>query len=322
MASKKTESSIKVGGRVLTVSNQDKVLFPKDGYTKGDLLNYYRTVSPWVLPHLEDRPLTLQRYPNGIEGPSFFEKQAPKFTPDWIKTLKTDAGYSSGQSKKIDYILCNDEATLAWCANLASIVLHTWYSRADSLDTPDYALFDLDPFECTLKTLAIVALAMRDTMQEIGLAPLVKTSGGSGLHVVLPLKPKYSYDAIKQFGELVARRTSAAQPKLTTFERTIARRPKAVVYLDYVQVGRGKTVVPPYVVRARDGAPVSMPLDWSEVEEMAGKRSSDPSREFAKFTMKNAPARLKREGDLWAGKGWREAALEPALRKARKLWES
>jgi bifunctional non-homologous end joining protein LigD len=313
---------ITIGGHSLTLSNQDKVLFPKDGYTKGDLVNYYRSVSKWLVPHLEDRPLTLQRYPNGIDGPSFFEKQAPKFTPDWVQTIVADAGYSSGQSKKVEYILCNDEATLVWCANLASIVLHTWYSRAQSLDVPDYALFDLDPFECTLATLATVALALRDTLQEIGLKPLVKTSGGSGLHVVLPLKPLYSYDAVKQFGELVARRAAAAHPKLTTFERTIARRPKGVVYLDYVQVGRGKTVVPPYVVRARDGAPVSMPLDWSEVEELAGKRSKDPSREFAKFTMKNAPARLKREGDLWAGKGWRESSLEPALRKARKLWES
>ena len=321
MAASKKSVSAEIGGHTLSLSNQDKVLFPRDGYTKGDLVNYYRSVAQWLVPHLEDRPLTLQRYPDGIDGPSFFEKQAPRFTPDWVQTVKASAAYGSA-SKQIQYILCNDEATLVFCANLASIVLHTWYSRAESLDTPDYALFDLDPYECTLKTLATVALALRDTLQGIGLHPLVKTSGGSGMHVVVPLKPLYTYDAVKQFGELAARQAAAAHPKLTTFERTIARRPKGTVYLDYVQVGRGKTVVPPFVVRARDGAPVSMPLDWSEVEELAKKRTRDPSAEFAKFTMKNAPARLKREGDLWAGKGWREASLEPALRKARKLWES
>ncbi|MDQ6929769.1 MAG: non-homologous end-joining DNA ligase [Candidatus Eremiobacteraeota bacterium] len=322
MATSAKSASLTIGGHTLSLSNQDKVLFPKEGYTKGDLVAYYRAVAPWLVPHLENRPLTLQRYPNGIHEPSFFEKQAPKFTPDWVKTVSAEAAYSSGTSKQIRYILCNDEATLIFCANLASIVLHTWYSRAASLDIPDYALFDLDPFGCTVKTLATVALALRDTLEEIGLHPLVKTSGGSGLHVVVPLKPKYTYDAVKQFAELIARRAAQAHPDLTTFERTIARRPKGVVYMDYVQVGRGKTVVPPFVVRARDGAPVSTPLHWEEVEALARKRSGDPPAEFAKFTMKTTPARLKREGDLWAGKGWREGALEAALRKARTIWES
>ena len=311
-----------IGGHELKLTNQDKVLFPRDGYTKGDLVAYYRGVSGWLLPHLKDRPLTLQRYPNGIEGPSFFEKQIPKFTPSWVKTVKAPAAYSSGASKQVEYMLCNDEASLVFCANLAAIVLHVWYSHVPTLDHPDYALFDLDPFECTVKTLATVALHLRDTLAEIGLRPLIKTSGGSGLHVVVPLRAGYSYDAVKQFGELAARQAALRDPSLTTFERTIARRPKGTVYVDYVQVGRGKTVVPPFVVRARDGAPVSMPLDWSEVEALARKRTKNPSDEFAGFTMKNALARLKREGDLWGGTHWRAAALEPALRKARKIWEN
>lgn len=319
---KATASTLTIGGHELKLTNQDKVLFPRDGYTKGDLVAYYRGVSRWLLPHLKDRPLTLQRYPNGIEGPSFFEKQIPKFTPAWVKTVKAPAAYSSAASKEVEYMLCNDEASLVFCANLAAIVLHVWYSHVPTLDHPDYALFDLDPFECTVKTLATVALHLRDTLTEIGLRPLIKTSGGSGLHVVVPLRPGYSYDAVKQFGELAARQAALRDPSLTTFERTIARRPKGTVYVDYVQVGRGKTVVPPFVVRARDGAPVSMPLDWSEVEALARKRSKNPSDEFAGFTMKNALARLKREGDLWGGKHWQKAALEPALRKARKTWES
>ena len=318
----KTAVSVTIGGHELKVSNPDKVLFPNDGYSKGDLVDYYRAVAPLLIPHLRDRPLTLQRYPDGINGPSFFEKQAPKFTPPWIKTIKADAAFSSNSSKKIDYLVCNDEATLVFCANLASIVLHTWYSREKTLDNPDFLLFDLDPFECTLKTLATVALALHDALKEIGLEALVKTSGGSGMHVIVPLRPVYSYDTVKGFGELVARRVASCAPDLVTLERTIARRPRGVVYLDYVQVGRGKTVVPPFVVRARDGAPVSTPLAWDEVRALARKRTADPSAEFAKFTMKNAPARLKREGDLWGGAHWRQATLEPALKKARKLWES
>ncbi|MBV9276929.1 MAG: non-homologous end-joining DNA ligase, partial [Candidatus Eremiobacteraeota bacterium] len=237
-----------IGGQKLALSNLDKVLWPQDKYTKGDLIRYYQGVAQWILPHLEDRPLTLQRFPDGIDGPSFFEKQAPKFTPSWVQTVRINAPFKS-RFAEIDYIVCNDEATLAFCANLASVVLHVWYSRIETLDSPDYALFDLDPFECTLKTLATVALRLRDTLQEIGLQALVKTSGGSGVHVVVPLKPVYTYDAIKQFGEIVARRVYEACPKETTFERTISRRPKGTVYLDYVQVGRGKTVVPPFSVR-------------------------------------------------------------------------
>ena len=318
MATPKT--TVAIDGHALNLSNLDKVLFPADGYTKGDLIAYYRSVAPWLVPHLEDRPLTLQRWPDGIEGPSFFEKQAPKFTPPWVKTVRADASYGSS-AKQIDYILCNDEATLVFCANLAAIVLHTWYSRAGSLDVPDYTLFDLDPYECTVKTLARVALEMRDALEEIGLHPLVKTSGGSGLHVVLPLKPRYNYDVVKTFGEVAAREVARRVPKLTTIERTIAKRPKGVVYLDYVQVGMGKTVVPPLCVRARDGAPVSTPLHWAEVEELASSRGRDPETIFARWNMKNTLGRLKKEGDLWAGKGWRETALEPALKKARTKWE-
>lgn len=307
----------KVSGRELTFSNLDKVLWPRDGYTKGDLIAYYLSVAKWLLPHLKDRPLTLQRYPDGIAGQSFFEKQAPRFTPDWIRTIDVSADQGS---RKIAYILCNDEATLAWCANLAAIVLHVWYSQRPTLEYPDYALFDLDPGQgCQVKTLAKVALEFADMLAEIGLKPLVKTTGGSGLHLVIPLTPKYSYDAIKQFAEIAARRVARELPKLTTLERSIARRPKGTVLLDWVQIGRGKTVVPPYGVRARDKAPVSMTLDWSEIEELGGKRGT-PEALNARWTIANARKRLQDVGDLWAGKSWKPAALEPALKKAQRAW--
>jgi len=316
MASRTTQKA-KVGGRELTFSNLEKVLWPRDGYTKGDLITYYLSVAKWLLPHLKDRPLTLQRYPDGIGGQSFFEKQAPKFTPDWIRTIDVSAEQGA---RKVAYILCNDEATLAWCANLAAIVLHVWYSHRPTLEYPDYALFDLDPAEaCTMKTLATVALEFADMLAEIGLKPLVKTTGGSGLHVVIPLQSKYSYEAVKQFAEIAARRVAHELPKLTTLERSIARRPKGTVLLDWVQVGRGKTVVPPYGVRARDGAPVSMPLDWSEVKAMGSKRST-PEAANGRWTIANARKRLQSEGDLWGGKAWKPAALEPALKKAQRAW--
>lgn len=312
-----TKHEVVVGGRKITLSNLNKVLWPRDGYTKGDLIAYYRSVSKWLVPHLEDRPLTLQRWPDGIDGQSFFEKQAPKFKPEWVPTVSLAADQ---QSRKIAYMLCNDEATLTWCANLASIVLHTWYSRVPATDSPDYALFDLDTCERTsIKTLATVALAFRDELAKIGLPALVKTSGGSGFHVVIPLKTGYDYDTVRQFAEVVARHIAALLPTLTTLERTVSKRPTTSVYLDYVQVGRGKTVVPPYVVRARDKAPVSMPLEWPEVEDLMKKRSS-PEAFNAQWTIKNVRRRLQTEGDLWAGRGWKEAKLEPALRKAQKAW--
>jgi bifunctional non-homologous end joining protein LigD len=312
-----TKHEVTVGGRKITLSNLEKVLWPRDGYTKGDLISYYRSVEKWLVPHLENRPLTLQRWPDGIDHQSFFEKQAPKYKPDWIPTVSLSADEST---RKVTYMLCNDEATLAWCANLASIVLHTWYSHVPTTDSPDYALFDLDTCsETTMKTLATVALTFRDTLAEIGLPSLVKTSGGSGLHVVIPLKTGYDYDTVRQFAEIVARHIARVVPHLTTLERSVSRRPKTSVYLDYVQVGRGKTVVPPYVLRARDKAPVSMPLDWSEVEALGKKRAS-PESVIAQWNIKNARKRIEAEGDLWAGRGWKEAKLEPALRKAQRAW--
>jgi len=312
-----TKHEVAIGGHKLTLSNLDKVLWPRDGYTKGDLIAYYRSVAKWLVPHLQDRPLTLQRWPDGIDHQSFFEKQAPRFKPDWVPTVSLAADQ---KSRKVEYMLCNDEATLTWCANLAAIVLHTWYSHVPTTDSPDYALFDLDTCEqTTMKTLCTVALAFRDVLGEIGLPALVKTSGGSGMHVVIPLKTGYDYDTVRQFAEIAARHVASLLPKLTTLERTVSKRPKTSVYLDYVQVGRGKTVVPPYVVRARDKAPVSMPLDWSEIDELAKKRG-EPDSAIAQWNIRNARKRLDTEGDLWAGRAWKEAKLEPALRKAQRAW--
>ncbi len=313
----RTTQQITVGGQAINLSNQDKVLWPRDGYTKGDLVTYYRSVSQWLVPHLKDRPLTLQRYPDGIDHQSFFEKQAPKYKPDWIPTVSLAADENS---RKVAYMICNNEATLTWCANLASIVLHVWYSHVPTMDSPDYVLFDLDTCQkTTTKTLATVALAFRDELEAIGLPAMVKTSGGSGLHVAVPLKNKYDYNTAKQFAGITAHHINSLLPELTTLERTISRRPDTSVYLDWVQVGRGKTVVPPYVVRARDGAPVSMPLDWSEVEAMKRKRGTTEDV-IGAWTIATASKRLDAEGDLWGGRNWKPALLEKSLKAAQRAW--
>lgn len=317
---KRTTQTVEIAGRTLVLSNEDKVLWPEDGYTKGDLISYYRSVARWLLPYLRGRPLTLQRYPNGIHEASFFEKNAPRGLPPWVPTVAVPAPESARRAE-IRYIVCNDEATLTYVANLGSIVLHVWTSRENSLDEPDFLFFDLDPWEgCTVATLAKVALAFRDALAEIGLASLVKTSGGSGLHCVVPLLPAYSYEVAKGFAELVARTVNGRLPKLTTLERTTAKRTFGTVYLDYVQVGMGKTLVPAFGVRARPKAPVSMPLEWGEVEAMVRKKARDTEGEFTRFTMKNVPALLARRGDPWSGAAWTEQRLEPALKRARKAW--
>ncbi len=316
---KRTTESVEIAGRTLVLSNDAKVLWPEDGYTKGDLIRYYRSVAGWILPHLTRRPLTLQRYPDGVEGQSFFEKHAPRGLPAWIETVAVPS--ESGKRTSIDFIVCDDEATLVYVANLAAIVLHVWTSRVEALDVPEFLFIDLDPFDgCTLATLAKVALGLRDALNEVGLQPLVKSSGGSGLHVAVPLVLEYSYDIVKAFGELVARTLHTRLPAATTLERMPAKRPAGTVYLDYVQVGKGKTLVAPYSVRARAGAPVSMPLEWAEVQAMARKRARETEGEFARFTLKNAPARLAERGDLWGGAHWQQQRLEPALEKARKAW--
>ena len=310
---------VKVGSRTLSLSNLDKILWPRDGFTKGDLIEYYRSVSPAILPHLRQRPLTLQRYPNGIDGESFFEKRLPKGVPDWVGRVTTTGAEGA---RKITYVVCNDEPTLIYVANLASIVLHVWTSQVDTLDEPDFVFFDLDPGEkCTLQNLAGVTIAMREAMRAIGLDGLVKTSGGMGLHFFVPLVDGYSYESVKLFAELAARHVARGAGAAVSLERAIKKRDPKAVYLDFAQVGRGKTYVVAYSVRARDGAPVSMPLKWSEVEAFARKRGpAVPWDEFAKFNIRTAGKRLKAEGDLWGGKAWKKQRLEPAIAKAQKLW--
>ena len=320
VARKSAETTVDIGGQTVKLTNQDKILYPNDGYTKGDLVAYYRAVAPVILPYLRDNPLTMERYPDGIDVTrGIWEKQLPKYAPDWVN--RATIAPSTGEPRKVTYVVCDDEATLVWIANLAAITLHIWYSRVATIDVPDVILLDLDPGErCPLARLAKVALAFREELSNVGIVPAVKTTGGMGLHVIVPLEPRYDYDVAKGFSELVARRINTVLPKDTTLERTISRRPDDLVYLDWVQVGKGKTYVSPFSVRARDGAPVSMPLAWSEVEAMRRKRSPETTREMRRWNIENVPGLIAKHGDPWRGAGWKRNKLDAAVAKARSLW--
>lgn len=303
---------------MVEIKRPEKVLFPKDRYTKADLAAYYEAVADTMLPYLAGRPLSLQRYPDGIDGPSFFEKNVGRGAPDWLKTAVV-AGSEDGAS--VRYIICDDRQTLAYLANLAAITLHVWTSRVGSLDEPDFVFFDLDPGDkCPLRRLAAVALRLRDLLAEIGLQPLVKSSGGSGLHVLVPLGPGYDYDVVKTFGEIVARRMVEVMPDDVSLERSTRRRPAEAVYFDFVQIGRGKTMVAAYSVRASEGAPVSMPLEWREIERASTSRARDARALFLNWTIKTAPALLRRRGDAWKGALRRPKSLESAVKALRAKW--
>ena len=312
-------TAVVVDGRSVNLTNQDKVLFPNDGYTKGDLVAYYRSVAPAILPYLRDNPLTMERFPDGIGvARGIWEKQLPRYAPDWVKRVTIKP--ATGAPRDLTFLVCDDEATLVWVANLAAVTLHIWYSHLPALDVPDLVLFDLDPGErCPLARLARAALALRDELRGVGVHALVKTTGGMGLHVVVPLEPVYDYDLAKGFAELVARRVHAVLPQDTTLERALSRRPEDRVYLDWVQVGKGKTYVAPFTVRARDGAPVSMPLAWEDVEAMRRKRAPETTAEMRRWTIANVPKLIAKGGDPWA-RGWTPNALDAALAQARARW--
>ena len=270
-------------------SNLKKIFFPKDGVTKGDVIQYYSDVAHWILPHLKDRPLSLKRYPNGIHGEFFFQKNvAGKKFPEWIETVDIE---SDSQGLVIEYVLCNSQPALLYLANLGCIDHNPWMSRAGSLDNPDFILIDLDPYECGYDHIVEAALLTRQALDAIGLAGYPKTTGGDGMHIYIPVEPVYTYDQIRSFAEILWHYVVGKQPALFTTPRAVAQRKKGRVYFDYLQIGKSKTIAAPYVLRAHDGAPVSAPLAWEEV-----KKGLSP----AQFHIKNAVRRFQKAGDLFA----------------------
>ena len=267
--------------REVVFSNLKKVFWPDDGYTKGDLIEYYRAISPWLLPYLADRPVVMTRFPDGIQGKSFFQKDAPVFAPGW---LRTERMWSEDTQREIDYFVCDDLDSLLYIANLGTIPLHVWGSRVASLERPDWCILDLDPKEAPFTDVVKVAKATKRLCDDIGLPAYIKTSGSTGLHVLVPMGRQVTYEQCRQLGGLLARVVAAELPDIATITRVVGKR-GGRVYLDYVQNGQGRLLVAPFSIRPLPGAPVSMPLKWSEVT---------PSLEIGQFTIRNAPARMKR----------------------------
>ncbi|HET9440883.1 MAG TPA: DNA ligase D [Longimicrobiales bacterium] len=268
--------------RTVAFSNLDKVFWPEDGFTKRDLIEYYRAVSPWLLPYLADRPVVLTRFPDGIHGKSFFQKDAPDFAPDW---LRRESVWSEDSQRDLNYFICDDEAALLYVANSASIPLHIWASRVTSLARPDWCIIDLDPKEAPFSDVVQVAQVTQELCAEIELPAFVKTSGSSGLHIMIPMGRQVTHDQSRMFGELLARAIVKLVPGIATVERLPGKR-EGKVYVDYLQNGNGKLLVAPYSVRPLPGAPVSAPLEWKEVNGKLDIRS---------FTIRTMLKRLERK---------------------------
>jgi bifunctional non-homologous end joining protein LigD len=280
---------IKVGGEIIALSNLDKVYWPEDGYTKGDLLKYYYEVSKYILPYLKDRPLIMKRYPNGIEG-KFFHQHDVNEAPDYVRTASLEVEEDGGHT--VDYIVGDNLQTLLYMTNLGAIERHPWHSRTRNLERPDWLVFDLDPGEgIEYSTICELALTVKDVLERIGLKGYPKTSGSRGLHVYVPLKPVHSYEEVAAFAERVATLVAHERPEMATVERSLKKRKKGQIYVDHMQNARGKSVVAPYSVRPRAGATVSAPLEWREVE----RKKITPQD----FTIKNMGARLAKKGELF-----------------------
>jgi bifunctional non-homologous end joining protein LigD len=291
-------------------TNLDKVFWPAEGYTKGDLIAYYRAVSPWMLPYLADRPLVLTRYPDGINGKSFFQKDAPEYAQAFVRTVTI---WSEDSQRELDYFVCDHESALLYIANMAAILLHIWSSRVATLERPDWCILDLDPKEAPFADVVTVARTVRALCEDIGLPTGIKTSGSTGLHVLIPLGQQCTYEQSRTLGGLLARVVAADLPEIATVTRQVTKR-GGKVYLDYVQNGHGRLLVAPFSARPLPGAPVSTPLAWSEVTE---------SLDIRAFTIRTVPERMGRLKDdpLWPVLGETPDLVDALVKLQARLGE-
>ena len=269
--------------KTVTFSNPKKIYWPAEKYTKGDMIDYYRAISPWMLPYLRDRPVVLTRFPDGIDGKSFYQKDAPEFAPQWMQTVPI---WSEDTQREIRYFICNDVESLLYIANMGSIPLHIWASRVGSLELCDWCVIDLDPKEAPFSEVVRTALVLRKLCESIGLPSYVKTTGKTGLHILLPLGRQCTYAQSRTLGELLARVVLRELNDIATITRHISKRGDKV-YIDYLQNRHGQTIVAPFSVRPLPGATVSMPLLWAEVNG-----DLDPTV----FTIKTALSRMEQLG--------------------------
>ncbi len=303
----KKDEVIKIGRKEVKITNLDKVYWPDQGITKGELINYYVNVSDYILPYLKDRPESLNRFPNGIKGPSFYHKDMDvEQLPAWAKTVKM---YSKANGHEIDYLICNDLATLVYMANLGCIEINPWHSRYDNADYPDYMMLDLDPGDISFTSVVDTANVIKELCDELKIKAYCKTSGATGIHVYMPLGAKYDYDQVKTFAEILANVTHSRIPEVTTIERKVAKRGNKI-YIDFLQNRKGQTIAAPYSVRPKPNATVSTPLLWEEVNH-----NLTPEM----FTIHNMEDRLKSLGDLWKGISKNPINITQVLKKLEKL---
>jgi bifunctional non-homologous end joining protein LigD len=288
-----TSTTVEVEGRQLKLSNLDKVLYPEVGFTKGQVIDYYTRIAPVLLPHLRDRPLTLKRYPNGVDKPYFYEKRCPSHRPDWVQTT---AVWSKRNDDNLDFCLANDLPTLVWVANLASLELHTSLSRGAKISQPSMMVFDLDPgAPATVVECAQVALWLRELLDDLGLESVVKTSGSKGMQVYVPLNTEVTYGDTKLVSHAMAQLLEQREPKLVVSQMTKELR-KGKVFIDWSQNDQVKTTVCVYSLRALERPTVSAPLTWTEVEELHA--SGDP--DAVTLTAADVLARVADIGDPFA----------------------
>lgn len=269
------------------VTRLDKLLWPEAGITKADFIQYMIEMSPYLIRHLRDRPLTVVRYPNGIRGKSFYQKNAPKDAPDWMRTF---AVHAKGSRREIRYILANNMATLIWLANQACIELHPWYSKAENPDCPTNIAIDLDPSAPGFEKVRKAAFAVKEVLDDLGFPGYPKTSGATGLQIFVPLQNGFSFQDTRTVTEFVARYLAKTRPDLVTVERRVKNRGDKV-YVDYLQHAPNKTLVSPYSPRPVPDARVSAPVTWEELEKGAVPED---------FTIRTMPDRVKKMGDLFA----------------------
>lgn len=299
---------VELDGKRQRFSNLSKIYFPESGISKRELLAYYYRIGPRILPYLKDRPMVLRRYPNGITGEAFFQKEAGETAPDWMETTPVP---SEHHGREVPYFLCNDRSALLYLANLGCIDHNPWPSRRGHLEEPDYFFFDLDPTDDTdYDVVVTVAKAIYEKVRALGLKIFPKTSGASGFHLFLPLAPGYSYDQARTFAEIIARIVAAENPKLVTMERAVTKRPKGRVLIDFVQNAFGRPLASAWSARAYPKAPVSAPLFPEEM-----KKGLDPS----KFNIRTILARIEKKGDPWADFWKKPQRLEDAMHKLAKV---
>lgn len=285
---------VEVAGRTIEVSRPDKVLFPDDGITKAALVEHYAGVADVMLPHVRDRPVAMRRFPEGIRGQVFFQKQVPDHFPDWITRTKVRTEQKGTQV----HAVIGNAATLAYLAEQACIEPHTWLSRADRLDHPDQMVFDLDPSTEDIAPVRDCARRLRDALQRMGLTPYVKTSGSKGFHVVVPLDRTADFDAVRSLARGVAKAVASEDPERLTVEQRKGKR-KGRVYIDVMRNAYLQTTIPPYAVRALAGAPVATPLEWKELGRVEPRT----------FTMGNLFRRLAQRDDPWKDMGRRARSI-------------